>query len=949
MQKSPYKFLDSYSKEDRDIFFGRDKEIEELYSRVFESRILIVYGTSGTGKSSLINCGLANKFNDADWLPVTIRRDSNINRSLYENLEKAGLTSDPQENRSDNIVKVIKSLYLDHFKPVYLIFDQFEELFIFGDREEKNELVANIKKVLDSDLQCRMIFSIREEYLAGITEFEREIPTVLSNRIRIEKMTRQNAIKVIEGPCHLNNISVEEGFPEMLLEKLNPETTEIELTWLQVYLDKVFHIAAGSDGVVKKITKDLLDRAGEVKDLLGSFLEEQISRLDDPESGQVVLKSFVSVKGTKLPLTAEEVIDNSKSFGKELGSGMVKDLIQTFIRLRILRDKDENARYELRHDSLAGRIYEMITMVEKELLEIRQFLDHAYNSYEKRGLFLSAEDLSYIAPYEDKLFLNEKFSRFISQSRWSLQKTRRRRQRALISTAVIIIAVLSFFTLWALRERRNAIAQGKLAIEQSQIAEEKRMAADSAYRAAEQAREEAVASGKLALQQKEIADDQRRRAENSAIEAEEQRNIASVQRDSAKNAGERADKNAERAEDERIEAERLRMLSLGKALSIKSMQLQGQKELQTLLAYQAYLFNKDNRGNTNDADIYLGLYNVAKQYGSAYYKIYKGHTGEIKSIAFIPGSNEFFTSGFDGRLLKGDIYSETQDMQVISPGPEIIEVLAVSPDNKWLACGGRNSIIKMIPVTDGDAIQYELKGHENQINSLVFSNEGKYLWSASLDGKILRWDVADKSFTVFETGKPEIILIDVASTNNYIAGVSSEGIAFVWDTRDVNNYFTIEIPGKSIRSIKFNPDGNLLAAGYSDGYFELWDISARKIIKGTQAHSAGINAISFNSKLSQIATAGNDKAVKIWDINDLTMPPVIFNDNGDYVMAAEFSPDGQMIVSGTYDGSANLTGRATNAMLLSEDIRARITRDLNKEEWSLYIGRDVEYEKAVLK
>jgi putative ribosome biogenesis GTPase RsgA len=53
MQKSPFKFLDSYSKEDRNIFFGRDNEIEELYSRVFQSRVLVVYGISGTGKSSL--------------------------------------------------------------------------------------------------------------------------------------------------------------------------------------------------------------------------------------------------------------------------------------------------------------------------------------------------------------------------------------------------------------------------------------------------------------------------------------------------------------------------------------------------------------------------------------------------------------------------------------------------------------------------------------------------------------------------------------------------------------------------------------------------------------------------------------------------------------------------------------------------------------------------------
>src|SRR5512133_543857 len=112
MQKSPFKFLDSYSKEDRNVFFGRDNEIEELHSRVFQSRILVVYGISGTGKSSLINCGLANKFNDSDWLPVNIRRGSNINLSLYESLKRNMLSDVPGENHK-GILKVLRSVYLD--------------------------------------------------------------------------------------------------------------------------------------------------------------------------------------------------------------------------------------------------------------------------------------------------------------------------------------------------------------------------------------------------------------------------------------------------------------------------------------------------------------------------------------------------------------------------------------------------------------------------------------------------------------------------------------------------------------------------------------------------------------------------------------------------------------------------------------------------------------------
>jgi len=155
---NPFKFLDSFTKEDKDIFFGRDKEIEEIYSRVFQSNLLLVYGASGTGKTSLIQCGLANKFNDSDWLPVLIRRGGNILTSIRNQLAHLAITP-LKENTS--LKKSVQSLYLDHFKPVYLIFDQFEELFIFGSAEEIKEFVTEVTKIVKSDLQCKFIFVIR--------------------------------------------------------------------------------------------------------------------------------------------------------------------------------------------------------------------------------------------------------------------------------------------------------------------------------------------------------------------------------------------------------------------------------------------------------------------------------------------------------------------------------------------------------------------------------------------------------------------------------------------------------------------------------------------------------------------------------------------------------------------------------------------------------------------
>ena len=146
--KSPFKFLDAYTREDREIFFGRDREIEEMYLKVFESKILLVYGISGTGKTSLIDCGLSNKFEESDWLPITVRRGFNIVDSFIKELEKAAISPVRIDSDTSRIVKALHSIYLDHFKPIYLIFDQFEELFIFGEQEEREGFIQIIKAII---------------------------------------------------------------------------------------------------------------------------------------------------------------------------------------------------------------------------------------------------------------------------------------------------------------------------------------------------------------------------------------------------------------------------------------------------------------------------------------------------------------------------------------------------------------------------------------------------------------------------------------------------------------------------------------------------------------------------------------------------------------------------------------------------------------------------------
>jgi WD40 repeat protein len=964
MQQSPFKFLDSYSKEDRNIFFGRDKEIEELYSRIFESKILIIYGISGTGKSSLINCGLANKFNDSDWLPVNIRRGININQSLFDGLSRSSLTNGPLEKSSasgtakNDIVKVIRSIYLDNFKPVYLIFDQFEELFIFGNKDEKTEFISTIKKVIDSDLQCRFIFSVREEYLAGLTEFEKIIPSFLTNRIRIEKMTTQNALQVIEGPCRFNHIEVEPGFSETLLEKLNPDNPDVELTYLQVYLDRVFRIAAGNGKEVNKLTVDLLDKAGDVKDLLGTFLEEQVSQLDDPEIGMVILKSFVSVKGTRHQITEEEVIGYSKTLGKDIDRDTVKSLIQKFIGLRILRDKDENSRYELRHDSLATKIYEKITLVEKELLEIRQFIENSYNNFEKRHLYLTDEDLKYIAPYEGKLFLNDKITKFISQSKSEIHKARRRRQNVFITSAVIIIMVLSFFTIWAMKERNNAI-------EQKQFADEQKNSAIMAKEAADSAGHVALISKNLAVEKENQALVAQKQSEEARKEALSEREYALQQKSRAEKLSVTANEQAQIANDEKIKAEQERskavtaegktrqlgLLSTAQNLALKSSTVEKNPELMGLLAVQAFDFNKNNEGKPEDPIIWEALNNAWSTLDSSKRSLFKGSQNDIYALG--DKNNGLLSADLDGqvRIWTPDGTNKIiRSFHFISP----VNFIGSSPSGENIITQHDNLDLFLWASKSSDITNpfpERLQGHKGFVRTIAFSRNEKLMATAGRDSLIIIWNLKEPPLKINTISTQSPVKAIVFAGSDTIISAQEDGRIMLWNIKEVTNNTLYTSLSEKPLCLAWNNNKKILFAGCSDGSLVAFDFNKTKPTEPLRypVHTAGIDLITFNSDFSMLATSSWDKTIKFYNYHEFFE---LANTVGGFehlknlnqrIRSLIFTDDNELI-AGLSDKSIRVW--ETSSPKIALKICDRVKRNMTIKEWNDMVGQEIPYEKT---
>ncbi len=882
--KSPFKFLDSYTKEDREIFFGRDKETDELYRRLFESKVLLVYGESGTGKSSLVNCGLINRLRDSEFMPMNIRRGDNILESLSAAIHLLLKESSPRQLLTALLYKkAIREAADDINKQLIFIFDQFEEVFIFGSKEEKQSLVQVLKVLVESDINCRFIFIFREEYFSDIAEFEKHIPDFLSNRIRIEKMDRSSAIAAIKGSCSVNDIQFEEGFAESLLKKLNPDTTGIELTYLQIFLDRIFNIAIRdeSGSPTLSFTVDLIEKAGNVSDLLGSFLDDQISLSGSPDKELIILKSFVSYKGTKRLLNLSEVKDYANTLGEAVREKDVTEIIASLVQLRILCDKDENEYYELRHDALAAKIFEKISASEVEILEVRQFIESAYYFWKKHNVLLSEEDLRYIDPFEKRLSLSEELISFLRLSRETFNNKRTRRRKVLLSGSIIIILLLSLFSVWALTERNRA-EQLNVKV----LAEKYNLLATNV----------AVLNPTKGLRLAEYA---------YSLDSSNQtilKNIKRIYSDNPLYTLIARQEEAIAKEEDAINAvafspdSKYILTGSGNA-TVRLWDLEG-KQLKIFIGHSGYItsvaFSPGGQSILSaSTDRSARLWDIDGKVICDF----RGHSMPVNSVAFSPDGNSILTgsSDFTARLwdLKGNV------IHIFTGHLSSVNAVAFSPDGQHILTGSSDSTARL---WDLKGKQLLILKHLDHINTVAFSPDGLTMITGSSDKTAKLWDLQGKLIRMF-TGFPgEVNAIAFSPDGKKIVVGSSAGYTILYD---LNGNEIKEFKGHSIqiKAVAFSPDGSKIVTGSGDCTAKLWELKGNlnEVYNGTKAR---ITSVKFLPGGKSFITGSMDKTARLWDIKGNTI--VIFSGHTKGINDVSISPDGQKILTGSDDGTAKL-------------------------------------------
>jgi tetratricopeptide (TPR) repeat protein len=224
----PYVGTRPFDREDSENFFGRDREAADLFSLVLAVPVVLIYAASGAGKSSLLNAGLIPRLEKEGFqvlgpaevtgpVPPEIREITNVYRFHTLCKLNADLSS-PIATASE-----LTSLSLQEFlgrldeqepgRPRALLFDQFEKFFAanVAQSEQRRAFIEELAQASRAPSRLKVVFAMREEYIAHFEAFAYRLPDKLRTRMRLEPLRERAAVEAIRGPLERIGLFFEKG------------------------------------------------------------------------------------------------------------------------------------------------------------------------------------------------------------------------------------------------------------------------------------------------------------------------------------------------------------------------------------------------------------------------------------------------------------------------------------------------------------------------------------------------------------------------------------------------------------------------------------------------------------------------------------------------------------------------------------------------------------------
>jgi WD40 repeat protein len=889
MSDCPYRGLVPYYEEDAEYFFGRQSDTEIIVANCLTTRVTLLYGASGVGKSSVLYAGVMRE----------LRERAERNLAERECPECAGVAfrswrDDPVEALRQRVKEVLTNLLpgswtaklpsgtgtlRDAFRvwtefmqsDLVLLLDQFEEYFLYRDVHDTRFIDEIVGAVNDPDLRVNVLISLREDALAQLDTFKSRIPGLFDNCLRIEHLTEASARQAIEEPLKLFNsrqthpaqrISIGPGLVDAVIEQVRAGRVQlrggagtphppgmngsgrVEAPYLQMVMMRLWReeMTAGSD----TLRLSTLHRLGGAQEIVRTHLDRVMQSF--PKSEQVlasrVFHQLVTPGGTKIAHYVDDLANYVSAPPAEIGT-LFDHLDDP--EARVLRDVTPpgapSKRYEIFHDLLAAPI-----------LDWRQ--------------------------------------RFVAQQhRW-----RSRWKWGALMLLVAVVSGLGISRAW--RERAVAVVAQHLAESQSLAATEQARAIDQFRRIEEQKRRHADARLSELYFNETIQQSQTPEAVK-VMQSTAQLAVdgpAPTPAPKVRSPAERAARPATAVVEgaATFATDKIFLGHIGDVWTARYSASVGPKRQRFVVTA-----GKDATARiwdlVGDGDCVLD-----------------GHRDEVNVAAFHPNpaanpDGWLVATGSDDRTAR--LWKLTAGYPFASldghTGP--ISGVVWSSDGQHLVTTSKDATIRIWDVTPAGATSRPpLTGHTRMVYapSLVETPAGKWLVTPGADGTARVWSFPDgRPGAVLRHGAPVRRAVFDA-TGTWIVTAGSDGRAVLWDRASGKSLHEV-FHEQAVRDVAFHPTGSVFVTASADGTAQVCDAATRRDLALLQGHTAEVFNARFTPNGTGVVTVSWDRTARLWDYAAKRCVAVLTG-HANVLWSVEFSPQATNFTTTSADGTARL-------------------------------------------